>query len=391
MTEFLLKLFIKDYKNTAARYKYGILGGAIGIFLNLLLFSLKLMAGIISSSIAIIADGFNNLSDAGSSIVVLLGFKMAGKPADIDHPFGHGRAEYLTGLVISIIIIFMGLELLRGSFKKILSPEAINLDTLSLIILVFAILIKLWMFFFYLNLSKRISSSAMKTAALDSRNDVIATGIVLFGVILSHAYNLNLDGYLGILVALFIFYSGIASAKENISPLLGQAPDKELVEKIQAMVLAHPEISGIHDLIIHNYGPGQSIISLHAEVPGDADFIEIHDTIDMIEMQLKESFYCEATIHMDPIFPDDEYTNSLKSSIYSAIIGQFATEPFAGEFSIHDFRLIKGPTHTNIIFDLVAPFDCPLCEAELIELVNTIIKELDESYFGIIRIDRPLT
>lgn len=394
MSRLLLRFFVKDYQNTEdpqVRQKYGLFAGLTGLFLNLLLFGVKLAAGFFTASIAVMADAFNNLSDAGSSLVMLLGFKMAGRPADQNHPYGHGRMEYLAGLIIAAIIFFMGFELLQSSVVKIFRPQPLQADTLSCIILVLAILLKIWMFFFNRFLGRKIDSPAMAATALDSLNDAIATTVVLAGILAYSRFGVNLDGYLGALVALFILYAGIQAAKESISPLLGQAPNKEFVEEIEAMVLSYPQVLGIHDLLVHNYGPGKYMISLHAEVPGDADFIEMHDTIDLIELRLKEEFSCEAVIHMDPIAADDAFTLDLQKQVHQGILELFAGEDFADGLSIHDFRLMTGHTHTKLIFDLVVPFSCTLCEEEIQIKIKSVVKELNPHYFAVVQIDRPLS
>ena len=386
MINFLLRTFVKDYQNIqspAVRHHYGVFAGLNGICLNVLLFVIKLTAGLLTASISITADAFNNLSDAGSSAVMVLGFKIAGKPADTDHPFGHGRVEYIAGLVISALIIVMGVELLKNSVQKILVPELPIFAWLSVVILIIAIFVKLWMCYFYRNLAQRIDSATMKAAAMDSLSDAISTFIILVGVLVGHFFHLNIDPYLGILVSLFILYTGFTTAKDSISPLLGQQPSPEFVKEIEDIVLAHPKVLGIHDMVIHNYGPGRSMISLHAEVSKDEDFVTVHDTIDSIENELKQRFGCIATIHMDPLDTDDILTNALKMSISNMV------QSLNPKFSIHDFRLVSGPTHTNLIFDVVIPFGYRSSdEAVLKELEHQVKEKLGEQYHIVVNVDK---
>ena len=388
MFELLLKAFVKDYKNTSSesvRKRYGTFAGIMGILLNIALFFAKLISGIITGAISIIADAFNNLSDAGSSIITLIGFKLAGKKGDREHPFGHGRMEYVTGLVVSFIIILVGVELLKSSFEKIISPESMSFSLLSLIILIASILVKLWMGLFNKNLGRRINSAALMAVAFDSISDVCATSAVVVGILINRFTGFNPDGYIGIIVAGFIIFSGIGAAKDTLSPLLGEAPDPELVEDIRATVCAHSEIIGVHDLIIHDYGPGRMMISLHAEVPAESNIMKIHDTIDLIEMELHTKFNCACTIHMDPIATDDEFSNKIKSSLKDILN---SIDP---RLTYHDFRYVSGPTHTNLIFDVLAPYDLKLSDDELTSKLKEKIHDIDESYFAVIQIDKDYT
>ncbi|MGI5958648.1 MAG: cation diffusion facilitator family transporter [Massiliimalia sp.] len=385
MTEFLVRRFIKNYdcvENQEVRQKYGILGGVVGICCNLILFLAKLLAGVITSSISVMADAFNNLSDAGSSIVTVVGFKMAGMPADDQHPFGHGRIEYISGLIVSMVIILMGFELGKSSVEKILHPDEPAFHLFSLVILLFSIALKLWMGLFNRNLGMRIDSAAMKAAAMDSISDVAATSAVALGMVISKFSGVNLDGYIGILVALFILYTGLNTARDTLNPLLGQAPDEELVEKIKDEVLSYEGIMGIHDLIIHNYGPGRIIVSLHAEVPCDVDIIKIHDTIDNIERDMRAKFDCEAVIHMDPIVTDDEYSNSVKKKI--GVLVKLIDPSLA----IHDFRMVEGPSHTNLIFDVVVPHRFRLTDEQVVASITNAVKALDETFEVVIHVDK---
>lgn len=388
MTELLIRLLIKDYQNTqdrTVRQRYGILGGITGIVCNLILFLAKLFSGLMTASIAIIADAVNNLSDAGSCIVTVVGFKMAGKPADDEHPFGHGRIEYISGLFISMIIMLMGFELAKSSVEKIISPEKIIFGWLPFGILILSAAVKLWMGFFNKALGKKINSAAMKASAMDSLSDVASTLAVAAGMLLARFADLHIDGYIGLLVALFILYTGFMTAKDTLDPLLGQPPEKEFVESIYREVLSYDEVVGIHDLIVHNYGPGRCIVSLHAEVPCNADVLKIHDTIDLIEQDLRQKFHCEAVIHMDPIVTDDKETNETKQKMADLVT---IIDP---SLNIHDFRMVKGPSHTNLIFDIVVPHKFRLNDKELKEAVAKAAKTLDPCYETVIHIDRSYT
>lgn len=385
MTNILLKLFIKDYKQTnnpKVRQKYGMLGGAVGIICNILLFLSKFIAGLLTSSISITADSFNNLSDAGSSIVTLVGFKLAGAPADNEHPFGHGRIEYISGLIVSMVIMLVGLELVKTSVEKIINADDITFSTISLIILLASILVKLWLGLFNKNLGKRINSATMKATAMDSISDVVATSSVVIGMLFYKFTGYNIDGFIGILVALFIIYTGIQTAKDTLNPLLGEAPDKEFVHEVENFVLQFPNIVGVHDLIVHNYGPGRRIISLHAEVPSKIDILKIHDIIDNIERKLNVKFDCESVIHMDPIIIDDKILTEVSNKVKNAI------NELDEQLSIHDFRMVSGDTHTNLIFDLVIPFKHNLSDKEIIRQVRKKIKEIDNKYEIVINIDK---
>ena len=352
MIKLLTKLFIKDHENVtsaAVRRAYGTMCSLYGIFLNLLLFAGKYIAGLISGSVAITADAFNNLSDAGSSIITLLGFAIAGKKPDPDHPFGHGRAEYLAGLVLSGVIILMGFELVKSSFEKILHPEPISSGLLPAVILVCSILVKFYMCLYNRSVGKKINSAAMQATATDSLSDSIATTVVLLSMGISYFFHVNIDGYAGLLVAVFIIYAGFNAAKDTVSPLLGQAPDPEFVQQVADIVTAHPEVVGIHDLAVHDYGPGRVMVSLHAEVSGDGNIFDLHDAIDTAETELKEQLGCIATIHMDPIEADNTEVSQMRAAVAEKL------KELDDVISIHDFRMVPGPTHTNLIFDAVVP------------------------------------
>ncbi len=385
MTNLLVKLFITDYENTKdlnVRQKYGVLGSVVGIIANILLFCGKFVAGIVSGAISITADAFNNLSDAAASIVTLIGFKIASKPADNEHPFGHGRAEYVSGLVVSMAILLMAFELAKSSFTKLIHPQSINVTALSIIILSVSIAVKLWLSVMNKSLSKKINSSAMKATAEDSRNDAVSTLAVLIGIIVCKYTGVNLDGIIGLLVAVFILFSGISAARETLNQIVGQAPDEEFVNDIKSTVLAHEMIIGIHDMIVHNYGVGRTMVSLHAEVDYKGDILEIHDEIDNIELELKSKFGCIAVIHMDPISIDDEKTNDLRIKV-SAKMREI--DPL---ITIHDFRVVYGDTHTNLIFDVVVPYTMKVDEAKLIEQVCAKVKEISSDYNAVVMLDR---
>ena len=385
MIHILSNIFIgknPDTNDPQIRQKFGILGGAVGIFFNILLFFGKLVVGLLSNSIAIMADAFNNLSDAGSSIITLIGFKIAGQKPDSDHPFGHGRLEYISGLLVSMIIVYMGIELVRTSFDRILHPQDLQFSPLLLIILVDSILVKCYMFIYNRSISRRIKSTAMMATAKDSLSDTISTFVVLVCTLLSHYYGLHLDGWCGIVVGAFILYTGYQAAKDTIDPLLGQAPDPEFVDQIEEIIMSYPEVLGIHDLIVHNYGPGRVMISVHAEVPADGDILVLHDAIDIIEHSLREKLHCHAVIHMDPICTDDPETIALKEDVTAYI------HTLSSELSLHDFRLVKGPTHTNVIFDLLVPYDFALSDAQLIKEITAHIQSMEGCYFAVIEIDK---
>ncbi len=384
----LVRLFIKDWDNVGdpvVREKYGILAGAVGILLNLLLSAGKLFAGLATGSISITADAFNNLSDAGSSVVTLVGFKLAGQKADAGHPFGHGRAEYLAGLFVSLMILLVGVELGKSSIEKILRPEAVDFSLVSVAILGAAILVKLWMGRFNRALGRQIGSAAMEATAVDSLTDAAATAAVLAGTLVNRFAHVNIDGWMGLAVAVFILRSGWGAAKDTINPLLGESPDPELVKQLRELVLSHPQVVGMHDLIIHDYGPGRRLCSFHAEVPQDADILDAHDAIDHIEREIQETFGIETTVHMDPIATDDEKVNQLRLQV--SALAQ-AVEP---EMTIHDFRVVRGPTHTNVIFDAVVPHRCRLTDEEVRQRLSRAVSALDPAYQTVIQLDRAYT
>lgn len=386
MVTLLVRLFISDRENTEnpqVRQKYGVVSGAFGIFLNILLFSMKLATGLVSGSISIIADAFNNLSDAGSSIIMLIGFKIASHEADSDHPFGHGRSEYISGLIVSIIILVMAVELIRSSLSKILHPEAVSFTPMVLIILVLSIFIKLYMFYYNRFLSQKIASSALKATATDSLSDCLATSAVLIAAIVSQLSGYHIDGWCGILVGLLILHGGIEAARDTISPLLGQAPEPEFIDQIRRIVRQYDTVLGIHDLIVHDYGPGRRMISLHAEVPASGDMMSLHDTIDNIEKKLQKELHCSAVIHMDPVMNDDAETLECRK-----LMTEILSEIDAG-LSLHDFRIVKGTTHTNLIFDVVVPYQTAYTTDELKERIKERLQQINPHYYAVMQIDHP--
>ena len=388
MTNFLIKHFIpnaSDVKSPAVRQRYGVVSGVVGILCNALLCTAKIAAGLLTGAVSIVADGINNLSDGGSCVVSLLGFKMAGKPADDKHPFGHGRIEYVAGLIVSFIIVLMGVELAKTSLDKIFHPEEISISWITPAVLGISILVKLWMCFFNRQMGDKIDSAVLRATAMDSLSDVAATSAVLAGFVIGYWARVNLDGYLGVLVALFILYTGVSTAKGTLDLLLGEAPDPEFVKQIQQEVLSYPEIIGVHDLIVHNYGPGHSVVSLHAEVPCDVDILKIHDTIDNAERDLKKKFDCEVVIHMDPIITDDKETNEIHQKLSSIV------RLLDSRVTIHDFRMVKGPTHTNLIFDIVVPHQFRLTDDQVVESLRQAVKALDARYEIVVNVDKAYT
>ena len=385
MVTFLSRWLIADHDQTqdpAVRRKYGVLCGAVGIVINVLLFLGKFFAGTISGSIAITADAFNNLSDAGSSLVTILGFKLAGQKPDPDHPFGHGRMEYLSGLAVAMLILLMGIELLKSSVEKILHPEAIEFSWLSVGILLAAIACKLYMASYNRSVGKKIQSSAMKATATDSLSDSLATTAVLAATLIAHFFHVNIDGWVGLAVACFILYAGYNAARDTVSPLLGQAPDPELVRSIEQAVLAFDPIVSIHDMVVHDYGPGRMMISLHAEVPADGDLVELHDTIDLAEQALKKQFQCDAVIHMDPIVTNDETVLHMRAKMAQLV------QIIDPRITIHDFRMVTGPTHTNLIFDAACPFDLHMTDGEVKRQIEQTVDLLDGNYMAVVTVDR---
>ena len=385
MISLLARLFLRKKEPADLRRGYGMLCGAVGIGLNLLLFGGKFLAGTLSGSIAITADAFNNLSDAGSSFVTLVGFHLAGQKPDVHHPFGHGRIEYLSGLAVSMLILLMGFELGRSSLDKILHPSPVDSSPLVLGILCVSIAVKLYMAFYNHTLGKKLSAPAMLATAVDSLSDSAATFAVLAATLVGQFSGVLIDGWVGLLVAALILWSGAKSAKETIDPLLGTPPTHEFVQRIRDLVMAHPGIIGIHDLIVHDYGPGRVMISLHAEVPATENVLDIHDEIDNVEKELQEKLGCEAVIHMDPIVTDDGVTAETRQRVAALV------RCIDDEISIHDFRMVSGATHTNLIFDAVVPFGFRLTDAQVAEKIKTAVRALDGTYYAVVHVERSYT
>ncbi len=388
MIELLARWFIPHRDNTAdgaVRRAYGTLCGAVGFGLNVLLFIGKFFAGQLSGSIAVTADAFNNLSDAGSSAVTLLGFRLAGKKPDPDHPFGHGRIEYISGLIVAGLILLMGVELAKSSFDKILHPEEVTFSALALVILAVSVAVKLYMWHYNRRIGGKIRSAAMEATASDSLSDAAATSAVLLAMLIGRWTGLAVDGYVGMVVALFILFSAYKAAKETLSPLLGQAPDPELVQHIRDIVEEHDTVVGIHDLVVHDYGPGRQMVSLHAEVPASGDILELHDVIDNIERELHEKLHVQAVIHMDPIVTDDETVDALRHQV-AELVRQ--VEP---RMTIHDLRVIRGTTHTNLVFDAVLPLDAAITPAEAGRRIREKVAELDGDYYAVVTVEHSFT
>lgn len=378
----LAKFWIRESDSEEKKRRvYGTLGAVVGIFLNICLFTGKYLAGFLSGSIAIMADAFNNLSDAGSSFISLIGFVFSGKKPDLDHPFGHGRIEYLAGLGVSFLILLMGVELAKNSVQKILHPVSVQISTLSIAVLSASILVKLYMAYYNHAIGKKIRSATMAATATDSLSDAAATTVVLLAMLFLAVTGINIDGYCGILVAVFILAAGIGAAKETVSPLLGQAPDPEFVKEIKELVMQHEEVLGIHDMAVHDYGPGRVMVSLHAEVSGDGNIYELHDLIDRIERELKEKLHCETVIHMDPIDVGNEKTVEMKEEMVKLV------KAIDERLTIHDFRMVTGTTHHNMIFDVVIPADFKLSQEELKDIIQKKVWEKWPGYYVVIDVD----
>ena len=368
------------------REKYGTLGGTVGVICNLLLFIIKFSLGLLSGAVSIMADAFNNLSDIGSSVVAILGFKLSKKPADPDHPFGHGRMEYMSAFVVSILICVVGFELFKTSLEKVFSPESISLSIFTIIGLIVSIIIKFWMFLFNRKLGNTINSASLIATSRDSLNDSIATSAVLVAIIIFKYWGINLDAYMGVAVALFILWSGFCTAKETLDPLLGQAPSRELIKKLESEILKNPQFLGIHDLIVHNYGPGRCFASVHVEVPEDINTLYCHELIDAAEIDIKENLGIEIVIHMDPICINDENLNQTRK-----LVGDKLKE-WDEKITIHDFRMVLGENRTNLVFDVVIPHNLShLPQSEIKTMVGILVKEIDKKYVSVIQIDYDYT
>ena len=385
MTALLIKLFVKNSENVTdikVRTNYGNLGAITGMCCNLVLFVIKFTIGLVSGAFSIIADAFNNLTDLGSSLITLLGFKLAAKPADKDHPFGHGRMEYVSAFVVSALIIMVGFELFKGSIEKIFTPELPSVSWITIVVLVISIAIKLWMGIFNRTLGKKIDSDSLIATSQDSFNDCISTSAVLFATLLLRFANLNVDAYVGLAVAVFIVYSGIKSVKDTLDPLLGQPADKGDVERIEKIVSEMPYYLGTHDFIIHNYGPGRVYCSLHVEVPQDVDILACHEEIDETEKRIKDELGIEAVVHMDPVAVGDPYVDEAKK-IFKNILKEIDEE-----LKLHDFRIVKGNKRTNVIFDVVLPHDHEIKEIELKNLIQQKADTYEKGFCTVITVDR---
>lgn len=384
MTKLLVKLFIKDsenYSDKKVRTAYGVLSSITGIVLNLILAGAKYAAGVISGSISITADAINNLSDAGSSIVSFFGVKISAKPPDKDHPYGHGRVEYISAFIVSFFVLFMGVELLKDSVGKIINPEPVKFSFLSLAILIISILCKLWLGVFNKNLGKKINSAPMMAVMKDSFSDCLATGVAAVSIIVSAFSDINIDGYLGVVVAVFIFIAGFDILKETLGDILGRPPEAEFVEEITEKIMSYPHVCGVHDMIIHDYGPSCRFASVHAEVPSDEDIMELHDIIDGIERDIYNEYGMLTSIHMDPVVINDERINELKK------ITQDSVSRIDERLSIHDFRVVEGPSHTNLIFDVLLPSDMKCSNREICQKIEDELSKIDERFFCVITVD----
>lgn len=388
MIQLIVRTFVKNYKdveNHHVREAYGKLAGIVGIISNIILFIIKFTVGILFKSISVTADAVNNLSDAGSSIITLIGFKLSGKPADAKHPYGHARMEYITGLVVSFIIILLGVELTKTSFDKVLHPEESVFSYLTIFVLIISVLMKLWQGMFNKKVGKTIHSTAIEATAADSINDVVATSAVLLSTIIAKWTGIHLDGYMGVLVAVFILVSGVKMIGETINPLLGMAPDQEMVDHINQKIMSYDTVLGIHDLVVHNYGPQRCFASVHVEVPASQDILISHDIIDNIERDFAKDMDIHLVVHIDPIVTDDETTNLLKAQVKHIV------KDISPDLSIHDFRAVIGVSHTNLIFDVCVPFSVKMSDAEITGMISRKVKEIDPTYYTVIVVDRSYT
>lgn len=386
MTKLLIKLFVKDSRNVsdpAVRQRYAMLAGITGIVLNLLLFAGKLTTGILAASVAVIADAFNNVSDAGSSVITIIGFRLAGKHEDKEHPLGHGRLEYVSAFIVDMLIILVGAELLKSSVEKIISPSLPAVSAATIVLLVVAVLVKLWLFFFYRKIGNLIDSAAVKSTSIDSISDTVATSLVLISTLVARFANVGIDGWAGILVAGFILFTGIKAAKETIDLLLGTPPEPAFIQELKDFVKNYPEVVGVHDLMVHDYGPGRKIISFHAEVPSDSDINYAHDVIDCIERDMHEKFGCIVTIHLDPIVTGNKEVDEMRR------LAEETAKEVDASFTIHDFRMTSGGKHINLIFDLSIPTDCKIPDGEAAQKVAEKISEKNPDCHAVIHPEHP--
>lgn len=384
MTEWLVRRFVKNYQESddpKVRMAYGKFAGVVGIVCNVLLCLGKGVAGLVSGSVSIVADAVNNLSDASSNIISLLGFKLAGKPADSGHPYGHGRYEYLSGLLVAVLIVVIGVELVKSSVEKIANPEPTDFSWVVVGILIASILVKLWMALFNRTIGRRIGSTTLEATAIDSRNDVVTTAAVLAALLVSHYTDFELDGWAGLVVGAFIVWSGIGLVRDTVNPLLGTAPSPELVEHIRSKIMGYPGVLGTHDLMVHDYGPGRQFASVHVEMAAEADVLASHDVIDNIEQDFLREDGLVMTIHFDPIVTADESVNNLRHWLESLVKG------IDERLSIHDLRTVPGPTHTNVIFDCLKPHEVELTDAELREKICDLVEKEHPEYSCKITVD----
>lgn len=384
MTNFLIRKFVKEYRNTEdpkVRGAYGKLSGFVGIVCNLILFGLKLFVGWLSASVSIMADAFNNLADASSSIISLIGFKLAERPADKDHPYGHGRYEYLSALVVAALVLVVGVELFKSSFDKILNPSVVVLSLPSILILCASVVMKFWMLFFNRRTGMLIRSQALLATAADCRNDAFTTVAVLLAAVISHFVNVDLDGYIGLAVSIFILISGVRMLKETIDPMLGSAPDAEEIERIRDKLLSYPGVLGMHDLMVHDYGPCRKFASVHIEMAAEEDVLISHDLIDNIEKDFLEEGL-NIIIHYDPILTKDPITNDIRKQVETAVKG------IDERLTIHDLRVVPGPTHTNLVFDCVKPLEVKIEDKELKRMIAERVKMIDSKYICVITVDQ---
>ena len=388
MIELLCKTFVKDYEKTTdpdVRESYGKLAGIVGIFSNIFLCIAKIAVGAFAGSIAIIADGINNLADASSSIITLAGFKLASRPESEEHPYGHARIEYISGMIVSVLIVVVGVELFKSSVEKILHPEPLEFSITIVIVLLLAIAVKIWQALFNISIGKKINSVTLAATGADSRNDVISTSVVLISVIIGKVTGLQIDGYMGCLVAAFIIWSGIGLVKETMSPLLGEAPDPGLVDSIEALAMSYEGVYGIHDLMVHNYGPGRIYASIHIEVDADSDIMASHDMVDNIERDLGRRLNIHLTCHMDPVKVNDPLVNQMLAVVKAALAD------LDGVTNVHDLRVVPGPTHTNIIFDVMVTHQCALTPSQIHDAFQAAVKAVDEKYFVVVNVDKYYT
>ncbi len=385
MTTLLLKLFVRNYKNTAeksVRKGYGTLGGVTGIICNILLAAVKLFSGILSGSVSIVADAMNNLSDMASSVITLIGFKAASRPADKDHPFGHGRMEYMAAFIVSALILMVGFELFKSSVEKIINPVPVDISAVTLIILLLSALLKLWMYFFNRKLGKAINSGTLIATAQDSLNDSLTTAAILASTAVMYIFKINIDAYVGLAMAIFILWMGIKSAKETLDPLLGTPPDPEMISELEAVILSFEDFVGIHDLIVHNYGPGHSFASVHIEVPHDIDIVHCHEQVDLCEKLVAERLDLELVIHMDPIVTDNEDVVNTRAALEKCI------KDIDPRLSCHDFRMTpKGENRTNLIFDVVVPAGFKMSQSEITDKIKEQMTKIDETFCFVITFD----